>query len=236
MHANWYSSMPSFRITNLAIVYNRLSLKQGSGNRGIRESGNPGIGESDKNFIGFNLIYSLRACACPRAFCDHSAWTWPVVGIGIRKSNLNSLFSRTTRTVEVMKNIIRREQSTNSATSTNKVLLKYNFRLSVVQIYLWSSVLVSKTTLGGRPWSARLRFISDGILKLPCTPGIMNVSRKKRLANVLIQLLYLTITIKAMKYHITSWMSAGKSDLQTCYRYYIWQSQSNQSNEILYYM
>jgi hypothetical protein len=56
-----------------------------------------------------------------------------------------------TRTVEVMKNIIRREQSTNSATFTNKVLLKYSFRLSVVQIYLWSSVLVSKTTLGGRP-------------------------------------------------------------------------------------
>jgi hypothetical protein len=38
-----------------------------SGNRGIRESGNPGIGESgnrgiresDKNFIGFNLTYSI---------------------------------------------------------------------------------------------------------------------------------------------------------------------------------
>jgi hypothetical protein len=44
--------------------------------------------------------------------------------------------------------------------------------------------LVSKTTLGGRPWSVRLRFISDGILKLPCTPA--------------------------------SWMSAGKSDWQTC--------------------
>ena len=47
-------------------------------------------------------------------------------------------------------------------------------------------------------------FIIDGILKLPCTPDIMNVSRKERLANVLIPLLYLTITIKAMKYHITS--------------------------------
>jgi hypothetical protein len=26
---------------------------------GNGESGNPGIGESDKNFIGFNLIYSI---------------------------------------------------------------------------------------------------------------------------------------------------------------------------------
>jgi hypothetical protein len=55
--------------------HQRLSPKQGTGNRGIgesgnraigefgnrgiRESGNPGIGESDKNFIGFNLIYSI---------------------------------------------------------------------------------------------------------------------------------------------------------------------------------
>jgi hypothetical protein len=31
--------------------YIGLSLKQGTGN--------PGIGESDKNFIGFNLIYSI---------------------------------------------------------------------------------------------------------------------------------------------------------------------------------
>jgi hypothetical protein len=134
-------------------LWQRLSLKQGTGN--------PGIGESDKNFIGFKLKCKFRvkssdtpqlqmlryvpalALVLLRPQCMTMTCCW----YRYSKSNLNSLFSRTTRMVKVMKNIIRREQSTNSATFTNKVLLKYSFRLSVVQIYLWSSVLVSKTTL-----------------------------------------------------------------------------------------
>ena len=151
-----------FRLSVILLQLIRLSLKQGTGN--------PGIGESDKNFIGFKLKFKFQVkssdtppppppnfrcfATClrlPSCFLRPQCMNMTCCWYRYSKSNLNSLFSRTTRTVEVMKNIIRREQSTNSATFTNKVLLKYSFRLSVVQIYLWSSVLVSKTTFGGRP-------------------------------------------------------------------------------------
>jgi hypothetical protein len=139
-----------------------------------------------------------------------------------------------------MKNIIRREQSTNSATFTNKVLLKYRFRLSVVQIYLWSSVLVSKTTLGGRPWSVRLRFIS--ILKQTIRWHFkasmhsrhhecqQEKATGKRVNTAIIFDNH--NQSNEISYYIMN--VSRKSDLQTCYRYYIWQSQSKQWNIILH--